>query len=102
VVVKSAGTTNGGDLTFPTATAQASEPLAPAAPILLGNGSFHFAFTNTPGARFTVLYATNMGLPLSNWIWLNNVVVESPAGQFRFTDPQATTNGKRFYRVRSP
>jgi hypothetical protein len=29
-------------------------------------------------------------------------VLENPGGQFRFTDPQATANGKQRLRVRSP
>ena len=43
----------------------------------------------------------NLALPLTDWTPLSNVV-ENPAGQFRFTDPQATNSGQRFYRVRSP
>ena len=65
------------------------------------DGTFQFDFTNTPGASFTVLCTTNVALPLSDWTLLSNVV-ESPAGQFHFTDPRATTNRQRFYRVSSP
>jgi len=95
------GTVFGGDLTFTTSVPQASTPLLVTGPTLLGNGSFQFDFTNTPGASFSVLASTNVALPLTNWTVLSNVV-ESPAGQFRFADPQATNGGQRFYRVRSP
>ena len=67
----------------------------------LTNGSFQFTFTNTPGAFFGVLAATNPALPLSNWTSLTGLTEVSP-GQFQFTDPQATNSPRRFYRVRSP
>ncbi|HUA38327.1 MAG TPA: kelch repeat-containing protein [Candidatus Sulfopaludibacter sp.] len=70
-------------------------------PIELGNGSVQLAFTNTPGATFTVLSATNLSLPLSNWTVLGGVTEISP-GHFQFTDPQATNHISRFYRVKSP
>jgi alpha-tubulin suppressor-like RCC1 family protein len=70
-------------------------------PQTLTNGSFQFAFTNTPGAFFGVLAATNPSLPWSNWTSLTGLT-EVPPGQFQFTDPQATNNLRRFYRVRSP
>jgi alpha-tubulin suppressor-like RCC1 family protein len=65
------------------------------------DGSFQFAFTNTPGAFFGVLAATNPALPLTNWTSLTGLTEVSP-GQFQFTDPQATNSPQRFYRVRSP
>jgi hypothetical protein len=64
-------------------------------------GAFQFAFTNTPGAVFTVLATTNPVLPLSNWTVLGGVTEVSP-GHFQFADPQATNSPRRFYRVRSP
>jgi hypothetical protein len=67
----------------------------------LSDGAFQFTFTNRPGASFTVLCTTNLVLPLTNWSVLGPVT-ENPSGQFRFTDPQATNGGRRFYRVRSP
>ena len=67
----------------------------------MANGGFHCAFTNTPGACFGVLAATNPALPLSNWTTLSDATEVSP-GQFQFTDPQATNSPGRFYRVRSP
>jgi uncharacterized repeat protein (TIGR03803 family) len=70
-------------------------------PARLPAGGFQFFFTNTPAAPFTVLVSTNPGLSLSNWTALGPVT-EGPAGQFQFTDPQATNNSLRFYRVRSP
>jgi hypothetical protein len=77
----------------------------PAPPILTGvtmlpNGSFQFSFTNQ-GASFTVLSATNVSLPLSNW-----TVVGAPSnvapGVFQFTTLPATNDAQRFFRVRSP
>lgn len=67
----------------------------------LTNGSFQFVFTNTPGALFGVLAATNPALPLSYWTPLAGLTEVSP-GQFQFTDPQAANSPQRFYRVRSP
>jgi hypothetical protein len=67
----------------------------------LGNGAFQFAFTNTPGATFTVLASTNAGLPLASWNVLGSVT-EISSGQYQFTDLQATNQPLCFYRVRSP
>ncbi|HKW27824.1 MAG TPA: kelch repeat-containing protein [Verrucomicrobiae bacterium] len=70
-------------------------------PTRLTGGAFQFSFTNTPGAGSTVFTTTNLGLPFANWTTLGSATEVSP-GQFQFTDPQATNNSKRFYRVRSP
>jgi hypothetical protein len=67
----------------------------------LANGAFQFSFTNIPGASFTALANTNLALPLSNWTSLGFVPEISP-GQYQFTDPQATNNARRYYRVHSP
>ncbi|PWU21251.1 MAG: hypothetical protein C5B50_02080, partial [Verrucomicrobia bacterium] len=101
VVSNSSGVFAGNTVSFTTAPTIAANP-----PYLMGatglsDGTFQFSFTNTPGAHFTVFSTTNITLPFSNWTVLTNVV-ESPAGQFHFTDPGATTNAQRFYRVRSP
>ena len=79
----------------------------PASPIFLAgaqklvDSSFWCVFTNTPGAFFSALAATNPALPQSGWTALGGITELSP-GQFQFTDPQATNSPRRFYRVRSP
>jgi alpha-tubulin suppressor-like RCC1 family protein len=70
-------------------------------PQTAADGTFQFTFTNTPGAFFGVLAATNPALPLSNWTTLGDPT-EGPPGQFQFTDLQASDTPRRFYRVRSP
>src|SRR5205085_1328332 len=67
----------------------------------LANGVFQLAFTNNPGARFTVLTATDVGQPLPNWLSIGGVAEPFP-GQFQFSDSQAITDPKRFYIIRSP
>ena len=67
----------------------------------LSNGSFTCAFTNSAGALFGMLMATNPALPLANWTALGGVVEISP-GQFQFTDSQPTNSGARFYRAVAP
>ena len=67
----------------------------------LADGSFQFAFTNNPGAPFTVLMATNLTQPLTNWTSLVSPMEVLP-GQFQFTDMEAANGPLRFYRVRSP
>jgi hypothetical protein len=65
------------------------------------NGHFQFNFTNAPGALFTVLATTNVSLSQTNWTVLDSATEVSP-GQYRFSDPQATNNAQRYYRVRWP
>ncbi|HOX56872.1 MAG TPA: cell wall anchor protein [Candidatus Paceibacterota bacterium] len=79
----------------------------PASPIILTgtqtltNRSFRFCFTNTPGAFFGVVTATDPGAPLNDWASVTGLT-EVTSGQFQFTDSGATNGGRRFYRVRSP
>lgn len=70
-------------------------------PTKIAGGAFEFFFTNTPNAGSTVFSTTNMGLSLANWTILGSATEVSP-GRFEFTDPRATNNSRRFYRVRSP
>jgi hypothetical protein len=66
----------------------------------LPDGAFQLAFTNAPGASFTVLSSTNLAVRVDNWTSLGSASEISP-GQYQFTD--ATPNSpQRFYRVRSP
>ena len=67
----------------------------------LSGRSFQFSFTNSPGALFGALAATNLALPASNWTVLGAVSEFAP-GQFQYTDLQATNYTRRFYRVVSP
>jgi uncharacterized repeat protein (TIGR03803 family) len=69
--------------------------------IKLPGGSFQFSFLHTSGSTNTVFATTNLALAFSNWTTLGTAI-EVSSGHFQFTDPQATTNSKRFYRVRSP
>jgi sugar lactone lactonase YvrE len=75
-------------------------PITLTNPTMLPGGAFQFTFSNTPFKTNTVLTTTNPGLPLTNWTVLDGVT-EGPPGQFQFTDPQATNNSQRFYRVRA-
>jgi hypothetical protein len=65
------------------------------------NGWFQCNFTNSIGALFGMLAATNVSLPLSNWTALGGISEISP-GQFKFVDPQTTNATKRFYRLYTP
>jgi hypothetical protein len=67
----------------------------------LPSGAFQFSFTNSQGPSFSVFGATNPSSPFNDWVMLGGATEISP-GQFQFTDPQATNNAKRFYRIRSP
>jgi hypothetical protein len=67
---------------------------------LLSNGDLQFGFTNANlSASFTVLFTTNLDVPLTNWTVLGTASNISP-GVFQFTT--TPTNSARFYAVRSP
>ena len=78
----------------------ASDPVLTTTPTRI-KGTFQFAFSNTPGAFFGVLSATNPALPFSTWTPLDGLTEVSP-GQFQFTELQATNSPRCFYRIRSP
>lgn len=67
----------------------------------LGNGSFQFSFTNTPGAIFSVYATTNLATVFKNWLAIGSPT-EISSGHFQFTDQGATNSLHRFYRVTSP
>ena len=69
----------------------------------LANGMFQLGFPNYSGLSYTVLASTNVTAPLNTWSNLGPAIeVPAGTGQYQFTDPQATNNPQRFYRVSSP
>jgi N-acetylneuraminic acid mutarotase len=67
-------------------------------PIKLGDGTFRFNFTNTPGVSFTAFASTNVAAPSASWLNLG-APTETSAGNYQFTDSGTATNRMRFYRV---
>lgn len=74
--------------------------ITPGATYFTGAGSLQLSFTNAAGVSFTVLGSTNAALPVAQWQNLGHPI-ESPAGQYQFTDPSAT-NAAKFYILRQP
>lgn len=69
----------------------------------LAGGTFQLSFTNPSGLGFTVLATTNLAWPLNAWSNLGPATESPPgSGKYQFSDPQVASNGRRFYRVRSP
>jgi PKD repeat protein len=66
----------------------------------LPDGTFQFAFTNTPGASFSVLTSTNLALPVEEWTSAG-AALETAPGSYQFTD-ETPGVPQRYYRVRSP
>lgn len=64
-------------------------------------GAMQLGFTNSADPTFTVLAATNINSPITNWSILGLASQTAP-GQFQFTDAGATNISPRFYRVRNP
>jgi hypothetical protein len=73
--------------------------LVPAAS--LSAGTFQCEFTNTPDVSFIAYYATNPSTPLTNWKVISGPTEVSP-GHYQLSDPQAGSNSRGFYRIRSP
>src|SRR5262249_36427486 len=51
----------------------------------LPDGTFQFAFTNTPEASFSVLTSTNIATPMDEWTSAGTAL-ETSAGSYQFTD----------------
>jgi hypothetical protein len=64
-------------------------------------GQFRIQFAGNTGAGYTVLTATNLGLPFSEWTVLG-AATQISNGLFQFIEPQPASPPVRFYRVRQP
>jgi hypothetical protein len=60
-----------------------------------------FNYTNATPINFTVLVATKLALPTSNWTVLGSATVITP-GVYHFTDAHAANFLQRLYQLRSP
>jgi hypothetical protein len=101
VATNAAGTALGGDSVFMTIATNAQAPFSIAASRFLTADGFFLQFTNLSGLSFTILEATNLALPLTNWIALGTAV-ENPAGTYVFTNSLTASNPGSYYRVRWP
>jgi len=77
---------------------------APAVPTLKGagsvsNGMYGFSFSGTNGQCYRVLAATNLMVPISNWMVLTSNLFG--AGAVNYFD-SVSSNPQRFYRIVSP
>ncbi|HEX5399321.1 MAG TPA: kelch repeat-containing protein [Verrucomicrobiae bacterium] len=64
-------------------------------------GAFEFNFTAASGQSFTVWATTNIEAPFNSWRSLGAVTEVTP-GQYQYSDSQAASLARRFYRVTSP
>ena len=55
----------------------------------------------TPNAPYAVLTATNVALPLSNWVSIATNLFDS-GGNFSFTNPITPGEPQRYFRIRTP
>jgi len=97
MATNSAGGTLGGDQSFTTP----GVPCAITGWCVANAGEFQLQFTSAAGSAYTVLCATNVGAPLTNWVSLGPVTETAP-GQYQFTDLAATNHSARFYLLRQP
>ena len=96
VASNSLGVVSGADMAFTTPPA----PPCIGSCSLPGASAFQISFTGATNTSYTVLSATNLALPLSNWTALGTAT-ESASGQYQFTDTTAT-NARQFYRLLWP
>ena len=75
--------------------------ILPAGLLLTGTNLVFSGTNGTPGASYAVLTATNVTLPLSNWVSLVTNQF-SASGQFTFTNGIAPTDPQRYFRLRTP
>lgn len=66
----------------------------------VGGNSFTLSGLGPASAAYRVLAATNVALPLSNW--MTTATGSFTGGVFTVTDPQATNYPQRFYQVVAP
>ncbi len=93
-----------GSLGQPFGIAVAGQPVA--APVITGvqviaPGQVQVSLTGYPGTTYSLISASNLFLPATNWIFQTTTTETSP-GNFNATDTGATNALVRFYRARFP
>jgi hypothetical protein len=68
---------------------------------ILTNGVFEFSFTDGVPVQFTVLTATNLSLPLSNWTVVGSAT-NIGGNIYTFSVRRETNQQAQFYRVQYP
>jgi uncharacterized delta-60 repeat protein len=83
-------------------TLATNRPLAPQLSGVwrLSDGNIRFTGSGASGAPYRVLAATNLGLPLGNWLQIGSGTFTG--GLLDFADLQATNYPRRFYRIITP
>jgi DNA-binding beta-propeller fold protein YncE len=71
------------------------------APVRMPDGSFQLNFTGTAGASYSVLFSTNLALPLGAWTVVGTATNTS-GDQFQFTAPPSPGTPAGFFLLRSP
>ena len=65
------------------------------------NSTFQFSFTGTAPLKYSVLTATNVSLPLSDWTVAGSAT-NIGSNNYTFSVPLVTNQPARFYRVQDP
>jgi hypothetical protein len=86
----------GVDTAFPMAAPSASLPVL-SQPTRISSTQFGFLLSGVPGQNYTVLSATNVARPLSNWATLLTTTLSSNSA---FVQDNQAMNKQRFYRVK--
>jgi len=68
---------------------------------VLGGGTHEFSFLNPNAVPFSVLASTDVAAPLASWENLGSALSVGN-GVYQFTDTDAATHPRRFYRLSAP
>jgi uncharacterized delta-60 repeat protein len=96
------GEYNGSGWFVETLATATNRPLAPQLSGVwrLSDGNIRFTGSGPSGGPYRVLAATNLGLPLGNWLQIGSGTFTG--GLLDFADLQATNYPRRFYRIITP
>ena len=97
---------------YPGKNVYSAKPMSLASPVIQTNG-IQLNLVEPAGFNFSVLAATNLSTPASNWVQIGMFTelptkfsdypyITEQSVNYQFTDAQATNGSTRFYRVSSP
>ena len=84
----------------PTTNSMGNLPVLTSA-VMLADGALQLSYSNSQLAPLTVVSATNLSLPLSDWCVVGSLSNIAP-GVFQFTSQPMTNDLQRYFLIRSP